>query len=325
MSNLVRHICEFTCSPHQSTFINVTATQVNPKNSSEFSRDGSSTVAFNYHSLCRNIRRRYWRAHHWAVHEWNLRLMQERPVPVIRTARLGSHVRWLGSVAMLADALVQLYGRRRRQQLRAIPDQLPTAQIVGQSWRLHAHGPSGRALQWIRRCEFHYAMVVVHTWLLLPFSSHREQRQHVLASIVPRRAQSPLLPSQFHKNSSFGASTATWSWCSSFSCSVAACSFWARVAVRAPKPVSCTMSPSIFRNIRKEKQLKLSKNSSVAIMKVFLPLSHPALLCSFQFPSFRRKIAITEEIDFKKFSLVECLSAWLTKNYTRNSRWRQSR
>lgn len=51
MSNLVRHICEFTCSPHQSTFINVTATQINPKNNSESARDGPSTVAFNYRSL----------------------------------------------------------------------------------------------------------------------------------------------------------------------------------------------------------------------------------------------------------------------------------
>lgn len=35
MNNLVRHICEFTCSPHQSNFINVTKTEVNPSNNSK--------------------------------------------------------------------------------------------------------------------------------------------------------------------------------------------------------------------------------------------------------------------------------------------------
>lgn len=171
MSNLVRHICEFTCSPHQSTFINVTATQVNPKNSSEFDREDSSSVTFNHRFLSRNICRRDWRAHHRAVHERNLQLVQERPVPVVGTARLGSHVRWLGSIAMFADAMVHLYGRRRRQQLRAVPDQLPAARFIGQSWWFHAHGPKSRAMQWIRWCESQYTTVVVHTlpWLLFTF------------------------------------------------------------------------------------------------------------------------------------------------------------
>lgn len=35
MNNLVRHICEFTCSPHQSTFINVANKKFNPVNNSE--------------------------------------------------------------------------------------------------------------------------------------------------------------------------------------------------------------------------------------------------------------------------------------------------
>lgn len=36
MNNLVRHICEFTCSPRQSKFIEVKKTGVNPDTKSEF-------------------------------------------------------------------------------------------------------------------------------------------------------------------------------------------------------------------------------------------------------------------------------------------------
>lgn len=38
MSNLVRHICEFTCSPHQSNFIKVIKTEVNADNNSKFKK-----------------------------------------------------------------------------------------------------------------------------------------------------------------------------------------------------------------------------------------------------------------------------------------------
>uniref|UniRef100_A0A8D8NX36 Niemann-Pick C1 protein n=1 Tax=Culex pipiens TaxID=7175 RepID=A0A8D8NX36_CULPI len=68
MANLVRHMCDFTCSPQQSKFMEIKATEVNDKTK-------------------KRIHHKHRPAHHRSVHERNVRLVQCGVESVDGTAR----------------------------------------------------------------------------------------------------------------------------------------------------------------------------------------------------------------------------------------------
>lgn len=164
MSNLVRHICEFTCSPHQSTFVNVIETKVNPANSRKLCI-GEQIFWVDWLLPPNRIVCGWdWRSHHWAIHHRSLQVMQECSVSVVGSAGIGSHVRWLGSFKMHAGAMVRLHGRCCRQQLRAIPNQLSNSQHDSKSWWLHAARPESHSMQFICWCKLTMMSQLAWRW-----------------------------------------------------------------------------------------------------------------------------------------------------------------
>lgn len=298
MSNLVRHICEFTCSPHQSTFINVTATQINPKNNSESARDGPSTVAFNYRSLFAEV----------YVDGIDVHITEEYMNGTFNSCK---SVQFPSSGQLALDLMCGDWGASRCSPMRwysfmgdaagnsFVPFQInyrphnSSAEVDGFKPMDPRVVPCSESVDvsFFAQCS----LFTLYCLCFVPQGATPACSCVDCASSCPKPPPPEPVPLKFLIWGLDGYMVVMFFifllGSFMFVLGTGCCS-----SAEAGKSYNVAINP---RNIRKEKQLKVSKNSSIAIMKVFFPRFHTPLV---SISLVRRKIAI--EIDFEVFSFL---------------------
>lgn len=119
-ANFMQVLCEFTCSPIQSTFIDVIETKTNPTTNRKRHKSCSNDL-ISSSLLDRKHDHGNQYPHHGEVHSGHFRLVHQRAVSLFGATWLGLDVRRVGSLEVLAKAMVQVYGRRP-SGFRSIPN-----------------------------------------------------------------------------------------------------------------------------------------------------------------------------------------------------------
>lgn len=226
MNNLARHICEFTCSPVQSNFINVLKIGKNPKNNRSY------------------------------VDEIDVHITEQYLVGTYNSCK---NVQFPSSGQLALDLMCGDYGAARCSPMNwfsfmgnaegspFVPFQInyrphnSTANVDSFTPVNPRVVPCNESID-VRMTHCLINISLTHQLQCASFFHHdRVSPQRALALTVPHRVQSPHRPSLFHNGSSSGASTDMPSLCSSFSSWAVRCLYWALGVARAAKTVSLSL------------------------------------------------------------------------------------